>query len=223
MAQSVNTSRRGAMKLAAAFAIALPMTGASFITLAPEAHAQVTKKRVDGIYQATDNGSLINEFKMDIFGGLEVFPIRRGKKGKAVIYEKVKDGVWREAGLFKKNRATYTFTNSGAMVWKRGATKITLVRTGQIAGDTNKYNLEGEFRFANNRRNINKFRMTDGNTATVTPIRKGKTGKAVTYKRISDSEFKDTRGSGVYTVLPNGNLLWESRDNRNTRINLTKK
>ncbi len=223
MTYSSNKSRRSTIKIVAALALSIPVVGLSAIATAPEAHAQVTAKRVNGIYQATNNASLINEFKMDVFGGLEVFPIRRGKKLKPVIYQKVKDGVWREAGLFKKNRATYSFTNSGAMVWKRGATKITLVRTGQIAGDTDKYNLEGEFRFSNNRKNINKFRMTDGNTATVTPIRKGKTGKAVTYKRISNSEFKDTGGKGVYTVLPNGNLLWESRDSRNIRTNLTKR
>lgn len=218
-----NKPRKSSAKIAAALALSIPVLGISAGASAPEAHAQVTAKRVNGIYQATNNATQINEFKMDVFGGLEVFPIRRGKKLKPAIYEKVRDGVWREAGLFKKNRATYSFTNSGAMVWKRGATKITLVRTGQVAGDIDKYNLEGEFRIASNRRNINQFRMTDANTATVTTIRNGKSGKAATYKRISDSEFKDTRGNGVYTVLPNGNLLWESRDNRNIRINLTKK
>ena len=182
---------------------------------------------MNGIYQATNDRALINEFKMDWLGGLEVTPIRQGQRYKKIIYRKKSGttGVWEEAGIFKgKKRATYKLTNSGAMVWtSRSGSTITLVRTGQVVGDTKTYSLQGRFVFANNSSSVNSFRMIDGNTARVTTSRNGRPGRTLTYKRISDSEFKDTKGTGVYTVLPNGNLLWESRDSRKVRIDLIRK
>ncbi|MEO9635394.1 MAG: hypothetical protein ABJF89_00530 [Parasphingorhabdus sp.] len=229
MALTTRTHSKGSKRIAVALALSIPALSIATLATAPEAHAQVTAKRVNGIYQSTSDRSLINEFKMDIFGGLEITPIRQGKRYKKVIYRKKGQkgsGVWEEVGAFKKDRATYTYKNSGALVWQKGNRKITLVRTGHepVTEETvDKFNLSGTFVFANNRQNQNVFSMNGRDKVSVTPYRKGKSGRRVFYHRISDSEFKDDNGSGVYTVLPNGNLLWESRDNRKIRMNLTRK
>ncbi|NHK27044.1 hypothetical protein FF098_003885 [Parvularcula flava] len=204
-------------------ATALLGVSAASIALAPTAVAQITKAQIDGTYQAAEDPAIVNRFVVDIFGGLEVTPIRDGRNGQVVIYEKVSEGLWREAGPFLKNRATYTYTNSGAFLWQNrtGTKKYTLYRTGRDQVATDNYVIQGSYMLDGVRSNYNVFEMTDGDTVLITPYRNNRKGAAVTYKRSAPDEFRATNSAATYTVLPNGDLLWESNDSRNIRISLT--
>jgi len=223
MTQATNPFSARTLLRAAALSLVMGTGAATFTPLAPVAVADVTAADVKGTFVAENNPDIVNEFVMDIFGGLEITPIRDGRRGRTVIYEKVRDGLWREAGLFKSNRATYEYTNSGAFVWKRGDREITLWRTGRQSEttETSNYTINGSLMLDGNRRNYNVFDMVSGDKIRITPYRNGQRRAVVEYVRVDADTFKDTRGSGTYTALPNGNLLWESNDNRNIRISLT--
>lgn len=215
-------TRKGFLRMAAA-AIALGVAASSIGLPPPPAYAQATKAKVDGVYQAAENAAIVNQFVVDIFGGLEVTPIRDGRRGRTVIYEKVSDGEWREAGLFRNKRATYQFTNSEALLWTSadGRRTYTLYRTGRDRIDVDHYVLQGRYKLNGDRRNYNVFRMTTGDTVQITPYRKGRRGGVVTYVRVDGDTFRERRGRATYTVLPSGDLLWESNDDRRIRISLS--
>lgn len=206
---------------AAALALVMGAGAATFTPLAPLAMADVTASDVRGTFVAEDNPNIVNDFAMDIFGGLEVTPIRDGRRGSVVIYEKVSDGLWREAGLFKSDRATYEYTPAGAFVWKRGDRTITLWRTGRESTAVDNYVINGRYNLDGHSGAYNVFSMSNNDTVQITPYRNGRASAAVTYKRTSADTFKATNSAATYTVLPSGDLLWKSNDSRNVRISLS--
>lgn len=204
-----------------AAALALIMGAATFTPLAPVAMADVTASDVRGTFVAENNPNIVNDFVMDIFGGLEVTPIRDGRRGTTVIYESVSDGKWQQAGLFRSSRATYEYTPAGAFVWSDGSQTITLWRTGRDSTDVNNYVIDGRYNLDGSDGAYNVFSMSNSDTVRITPYRNGREGGAVTYTRTSADTFKATNSAATYTVLPDGDLLWESNDSRNVRISLS--
>lgn len=221
MTHSFKPFRRSAMRVAA-LALGAAVLPAALPGLTSAAHAEVVADDVRGQFQAADNPAILNDFRMDVFGGLEVTPIRNGRRGTTVVYRKVSDGKWEEAGLFKSERATYEYTRSGAFLWTSsdGGRRILLTRQGQQEVSQDDYQLNGRW-YLPNTRNYNQFEMVNGDVLRITPYRNRNAGRAVIYDRVDSSVFRDRNGRGTYEALPNGDLLWKSNDSRNIQMLLT--